>query len=183
PVALRPPLPPPRPPHPTAGAAPPAPPPPATVTSAPTRPTPTATETAVSRAPAPAAAIVNVPTDVVISLPEGDEGERLVIASLVRRERDALAKALGVTTPARVSVRFLPTTEAFERTAGHPWFTLGATSTVGELQFVPLPVLRDRGVLERTIRRQLVHLLADGVLTGRPAWVREGAAVHFSEGE
>jgi len=119
----------------------------------------------------------------VISLPEGDEGERSVIASLVRRERDSVAGALGVTAPARVSVRFLPTTEAFERAAGHPWFTLGATSTIGELQFVPLPVLRDRGVLERTIRRQLVHLLTDVALTGRPAWVREGAAVHFSEGQ
>jgi hypothetical protein len=51
------------------------------------------------------------------------------------------------------------------------------------MQFVPLPVLRDRGVLERTIRRQLVHLMADATLDGRPAWVREGAAVHFSEGE
>ena len=28
----------------------------------------------------------------MISLPEGDEGERSVIASLVRRERDALAR-------------------------------------------------------------------------------------------
>ena len=119
----------------------------------------------------------------MISLPEGDEGERTVIAALVRRERDGLAKTLGVAAPARLTIRFLPTTEAFERTAGHPWFTLGATAATGELQFVPLPVLRDRGVLERTIRRQLVHLLADAALNGRPAWVREGAAVHYSEGE
>ena len=52
-----------------------------------------------------------------------------------------------------------------------------------ELQFVPLTVLRDRGVLERTIKRQLVHILADPSLDGRSAWVREGAAVHFSESE
>jgi SpoIID/LytB domain protein len=173
-----------------------APPPPATVaaaplpppvTVAPAPPAPAATQApdaaAIKGVLAPAPAIYNVQTDLVISLPEGDEGERSVIASLVRRERDAVARALGVAPPPRVSVRFLPTTEAFERTAGHPWFTLGATSTIGELQFVPLPVLRDRGVLERTIRRQLVHLLADATLTGRPAWVREGAAVHFSEGE
>jgi hypothetical protein len=42
-------------------------------------------------------------------------------------------------------------------------------------------VLRDRGILERTIRRQLVHAMADAALEGRPAWVREGAAAHFSE--
>lgn len=145
-----------------------------------------ATEPA-SVAPMPAAnaaaTIVAASTDVMVSLPEGDEGERSVIVSLVRRERDALARTLGVAAPPRLAIRFLPTTEAFERTAGHPWFTLGATSSEGELQFVPLPVLRDRGVLERTIRRQLVHAFADATLDGRPAWVREGAAVHFSEGE
>jgi hypothetical protein len=27
-----------------------------------------------------------------------------------------------------------------------------------------------------------VHLLTDAVLGGRPAWVREGLAIHFSEG-
>jgi SpoIID/LytB domain protein len=145
-----------------------------------------ATETAAvapTAAAASAGSAVTTQTDVVISLPEGDEGERSVIASLVRRERDALARALGVAAPPRLTIRFHPTTEAFERTAGHPWFTLGATSSEGDLQFVPLPVLRDRGVLERTIRRQLVHVLADSTLNGRPAWVREGAAVHFSEGE
>jgi hypothetical protein len=119
---------------------------------------------------------------VVISLPEGDEGERAVIASLVRLERDAVAKALGVPPAPRINVRFHPTTEAFERLAGHPWFTLGWTSGI-DLQFVPLTVLRDRGVLERTIKRQLVHVFADPSLAGRPAWVREGAAVHFSEAE
>jgi SpoIID/LytB domain protein len=162
-------------------------PPPAVVTSSPppSIPAPPA-DSAVRALPAPApvgASRASAATDIVISLPEGDEGERAVLASLLRRERDGLAKILGVTAPARLTVRFLPTTEAFERSAGRPWFTLGATSVTGELQFVPLPVLRDRGVLERTIRRQLVHWLADSSLSGRPAWVSEGAAVHFSEGE
>jgi hypothetical protein len=35
-------------------------------------------------------------------------------------------------------------------------------------------------VLERTIRRELVHVMADAVLGKRPAWVREGAAIYFS---
>jgi SpoIID/LytB domain protein len=145
-----------------------APPPPAGATAPPPRTEPL---------PAP------TPIDVVVSLPEGDEGERAVIVALVRRERDALSKTLGVAAPLRLTVRFHPTTEAFERTARQPWFTLGAASGEGDLQFVPLPVLRDRGVLERAIRRQLVHALADAALSGRPAWVREGAAVHFAEGE
>ena len=41
-------------------------------------------------------------------------------------------------------------------------------------------MLRDRGVLERTIRHELVHLMADAALGKRPAWVREGAAIYFA---
>ena len=135
-------------------------------------------------AAAPPAAPVSIgaPADIVISLPDGDEVERAAIATLLRRERDALSKSLGVAAPARLSVRFHPTTESFERLAGHPWFTLGSASGAGELQLVPLSVLRERGVLERTIRRQLVYVLTASALGDRPAWVREGAAAHFSEG-
>jgi SpoIID/LytB domain protein len=131
--------------------------------------------------PTPAAGVAVAATDVVISLPEGDDGERAVITSLVRRERDELARALGVEAPSRLTIRFHPTTDAFERTSGRPWFTLGSTAPQNELQFIPLTVLRDRGILERTIRRQLVHALADAALEGRPAWVRDGAAAYFAE--
>jgi hypothetical protein len=52
-----------------------------------------------------------------------------------------------------------------------------------EIHLLPPAVLRERGLLDRTIRQQLVHAIADGPLSGRPAWVREGAAVHFAEGK
>src|SRR5262249_46036235 len=156
--------------------------PPATVTPpAPAVATPPAASVAPAASPsAPARGAVPA-TDVVISLPEGDEGERAVITSLVRRERDELAGTLGVQAPSRLTIRFHPTTDAFERTSGRPWFTLATTAGQNELQFVPLTLLRDRGILERTIRRQLVHALADSSLDERPAWVREGAAAHFSD--
>jgi hypothetical protein len=50
----------------------------------------------------------------------------------------------------------------------------------GELHLVPLASLRERGVLDRTIRHQLVHLMADPILRERSAWVREGAAIYFA---
>jgi stage II sporulation protein D len=164
-----------------------APPAPAGVASAPTASAApgvsgsSATNAATAGSPTAAASVASAATDVVISLPEGDEGERAVITSLVRRERDDLARALGVEAPSRLTIRFHPTTDAFERLSGRPWFTLGSTAGQNELQFVPLAVLRDRGILERTIRRQLVHALADAALDGRPAWVRVGAAAYFAE--
>ena len=51
----------------------------------------------------------------------------------------------------------------------------------GELHLLPLASLRERGVLERTIRHELVHVMMDSVLGRRPLWVREGAAVYFAE--
>lgn len=118
-------------------------------------------------------------SNLAISLPEGDEGEREVIAQLVTRERRVLAANLGVPTAARVSVRFYPTVDAYEAATNQPWFTLG--TVVGtELHFVPLSVLRDADVLDRTVRHQLVHVLADAAFMKRPRWVSEGAALHFS---
>jgi hypothetical protein len=127
--------------------------------------------------PAPA------PSGVLVSLPDDDEGERATIAKLTLQARDELAGTLGVQTPANITLRFHPTTGDYERATGQPWFTSGAWVKDGveaELHLLPLAVLRERGVLERTIRHELVHAMADGVLEKRPAWVREGAAIYFA---
>jgi len=119
------------------------------------------------------------PSPVALALPDDDEGDRAAIEALALRARDDIAKALGVGAPARVTVRFHPTTQSYERSTGQAWFTSGAI--VGsDIHLLPLAVLRDRGVLERTIRHELVHLMVDEALTKRPAWVREGAAMYFS---
>ncbi len=78
-----------------------------------------------------------------------------------------------------MTVRFHPTTDDYERATGRAWFTSGAVVN-GELHLLPLAVLRDRGVLDRTLRHELVHTMADAALAGRPAWVREGAAIFFA---
>ena len=118
--------------------------------------------------------------DVLVSLPDGDEGEHDAIVSLTSRSRDELAKALGVPAPQRVTLRFHSTTNDYERATGTPWFTSAAVVNA-EVHLVPLASLRARGVLERTIRRQLVHVMADPALAQKPAWVREGAALFFAD--
>ena len=120
---------------------------------------------------------------VLVSLPDDDVGERATIAKLTIQARDELASTLGVPAPAKITLRFHPTTDEYERATGQSWFTSGAWVNDGvkaELHLLPLAVLRERGVLERTIRHELVHAMADGVLARRPAWVREGAAIYFA---
>jgi SpoIID/LytB domain protein len=143
-------------------------------TAAPPSPAPTA--------PAVPPAVIRpkpVRTDVMVALPDGDEGERPSILQIATRERDALAHTLGVAAPAAITLRVHATTDEYERSTGQAWFTSGALVN-GELHLLPLAVLRDRGVFERTIRHELVHLMTDSALAGRPAWVREGAAIYFA---
>jgi hypothetical protein len=117
--------------------------------------------------------------DILVSLPDGDEGERPAIMRVASRARDELSARLGVAPPPQISLRFHPTTDDYEAMTGQAWFTSGALVN-GELHLLPPGVLRNRGVLERAIRHELVHLMTDPVLGRRPAWVREGAAIHFA---
>jgi stage II sporulation protein D (peptidoglycan lytic transglycosylase) len=116
--------------------------------------------------------------DLMVSLPDGDEGGRSAIVAQTRKARDDLARVLGVAPP-RITLRFHPTTDDYERATGQAWFTSGAIVN-NELHLLPLAVLRDRGVLERTIRHEIVHVMTDPALAKRPAWVREGAAIYFA---
>ncbi len=137
------------------------------------------TSTPVPRAttpPTPAAAAAG--PEMLISLPDGDEGERAVIADLALRARAQLSRTLAIPAP-RVVLRFHPTIDVYEEATGQPWFTSGAMVN-GEVHLPPLTVLRDRGVLERTVRHELVHVMTNLALAGRPLWVREGAAIYFA---
>lgn len=139
----------------------------------------TTIETPAPAAPAPVPRASASPAPVAASLPEGDEGGQNAIERQALTARDELARTLGVQPPA-ITLRVHPTTDEYERATGLPWFSAG-TAVNHELHLVPVGALRDRGVLDQTIRRGLVHAMIDGVLKDRPAWVREGAALYFAE--
>jgi SpoIID/LytB domain protein len=134
----------------------------------------------------PAAIVANVPArEIIVALPDEDEGEQAVLTALALRERDDVAKALGIEgprpgSPGGIVLRFHATTTEYEQATGQAWFT-SAWVVKTDVHFVPLASLRERGVLERTIRRELVHVMVDPVLAQRPAWVREGAALFYSD--
>ncbi|MEI6668903.1 MAG: SpoIID/LytB domain-containing protein [Acidobacteriota bacterium] len=110
-----------------------------------------------------------------VVLPEGD-GDRLDAArTIVERAAVAMTVRLGVPMPPDVVVRFYPTVEAYVRATRQPWWT-AARTTGTHVEVLPFDVLRKRGTLELTLRHELVHVLADRFLGGRPLWVREGVA-------
>lgn len=133
----------------------------------------------------PPAVVTRSRSGLLLSLPDEDEGQRGAILEMAGRARDTLAQALGVTPPDTVTLRFHPTTDDYERATGQPWFTAGVVADregKAELHFLPLAVLRERGVLERTLRSELVHVMTDAELSKRPRWVSDGAAMYFSAG-
>jgi hypothetical protein len=116
---------------------------------------------------------------VAVTLPDEDEGGHSVIEKQTLVARNELAARLGVAPP-RVTLRFHATTDEFELATGRPWFNASVAFN-DEVHLIPVMALRDRGVLDQSIRRGLVHLMVDGPLKERPAWVREGASLYYSD--
>jgi SpoIID/LytB domain protein len=132
-----------------------------------------------ARDPAPAAS-ARVRDDVLIASPGTGETDRTEVVQLIRAARDEIAAKAGVTPPASIRVTVHPTVESFGRSSGQPWWISGATDGTA-IELLPLTVLRQRGQLERTIRHEVAHVLLDEALSGRPLWVREGAAFYFGD--
>jgi hypothetical protein len=120
--------------------------------------------------------------DIALAIAPADAGAQTEVESLMVRARDDLARTLGVEPPAQLKATFHESAAAYEQASGHPWFTSGSVVD-GTMHFLPVGVLRDRGVLDRTLRRALVTLMVGGSLDGRPVWVREGVAGYFADPE
>lgn len=167
--------------RPPAGRPAPTPPRPALTTAAPGS---VASPTAV---PAPGAPVANpIPTGNTSAASGGDivdatAAARREVEALAASARNQLAQALGVPAPgAPTPIVLHPSDESYERTTARHWFTFGAF-TRGGLHLMPIDQLRQRGLLERVVRRELVHALADEALINRPQWVRDGAALYFAD--
>jgi SpoIID/LytB domain protein len=120
-----------------------------------------------------------VPVEFQVSLPAGEERERTRIEGLGRAALSEFSAKTGVAVPARVRLVFHPTVEAYTRASDQPWWTAGATRDQ-QTDFMPPSVLRQRGILEGTLRHELAHVLTDDRLKGRPIWVREAVAMDLS---
>jgi hypothetical protein len=120
------------------------------------------------------------PGAVLVSAGAADAGERSAVSRMASERLESLVATLGLAAPPKIALRIHPSVEAYRNASGRAWFTRGAWAD-GVLHLPPLSVLRDRGGLDWTITYGLVHALADDPLLSRPAWVREGLAIHFSE--
>lgn len=114
-----------------------------------------------------------------IVLPPSAQQEDAAIRALAGRLLDARVRALGVSAPDEVVLRFHPTVENYQRETQRPWFTAASTSG-RQIDLLPLDVLQQRGILESILNHELVHVLTVPSLGNRPLWVLEGVAAYHA---
>jgi stage II sporulation protein D len=136
--------------------------------------------TAAPPTPGGSSTAVSAPSEILLTLPGTEQAERDALIALATGTRDELAKSLGVPVPPRVLVQVHSTTAEYERATGRGWFTSGAV-VGGTVHLLPLAILRERGMLERTLRRQMAQMLTAPALANKPLWVKEGAALYFGD--
>ena len=169
---------------------------PAPDTAGPARPPPPASAPAPAGSKAPAAAtprpppasgrpVAAVPVPpaaaavVTIVLAPSAEPERAAVTTFVQRALADLSRATGRPVPSGLRVVFHPSAESFRRETGESWWMAGRTRD-GRIDLLPLPVLRERGTTESTLRHELAHAVIGSALDGRAEWVKEGVAMHFA---
>lgn len=117
--------------------------------------------------------------DIRLTLPAFEEHDRALVLGLVRQTRDEVAARALVTAPAVLSVSVHPTMEAFGHATGQPWWVTAATVGTA-IDLAPLSHLRQRGVLESTLRYEVAWAVVSPYLTKAPAWVKVGAAMMYA---
>ena len=131
---------------------------------------------AVSPPVAPAALAA---TDIRLTMPAFEEHDRALVLGLVRQTRDDVAARALVKAPDVLSVSVHPTMDAFGHATGQPWWVTAATVGTA-IDLAPISHLRQRGVLESTLRYEVAWAVITPHLTKAPAWVKVGAAMMYA---
>ncbi len=114
-----------------------------------------------------------------------DQREIEAVLNLLQSSRRSL---LARANAAGISVQF-PALEIFVnettgdfvgRTRQPPW--VAAATLRHRIEIQPLAILKRRGILETTLRHELVHVLVDAVGGKQtPRWLAEGLALHYAD--
>jgi stage II sporulation protein D len=100
---------------------------------------------------------------------------------LATRYLHAAEESTGLVYQARPKLKVYGTVAEYRDATGEPGWV--AASTRGRtIQMQPPEVLREAGVLDSTLRHELLHMLIDShAAAGTPRWLREGLVLYLSQ--
>jgi len=108
------------------------------------------------------------------------DSEIIPLAKRLLRETEA---NLGWKLSFQVRLQIYPSLDSYRNNTGQPGWV--AASTRGRtIRLQPMAELRKHGVLEATLRHELIHLLVESRATGNlPPWFREGLVLYLADAE
>src|SRR5262249_33272029 len=119
--------------------------------------------------------------EIVTMLSMRPDQDRAVL-SLAEREVRDVARRTGLQAPPSIELRVYPDIESFRDATAEPGW-VAAHTTGARIDLQPAATLRARGVLESTLRHEIVHVfLETRAAPGLPVWFREGLAAYLSDG-
>lgn len=106
------------------------------------------------------------------------KGREVLEVATKARQQLAEKYQLALTTP--IEIRLSATTYEFCQRTGQPWWQ-ASISRQRVIYLQPLRLLRERGILETTLRHELMHQLVEDLSKGHaPIWLNEALAIYNS---
>jgi len=106
------------------------------------------------------------------------DAEVLVVA---QNTLDALESELGWKLDFKVQLRVFPSLDGYRNVTGQPGWTAAYTQGRG-ISLQPPAALKDKSILESTLRHELLHLLVESrARAGTPLWFREGLVLYLAD--
>jgi stage II sporulation protein D len=113
-----------------------------------------------------------------VRVPNGSTVSAGELGRLALRVRESLSTALGASADT-LTVELHGTLDGFRYETGRPWWVSAAVKGT-TIDLAPAALLAQRDGIEATLRTAMAELMVAPSLADRPAWVRVGAARHFS---
>jgi stage II sporulation protein D len=115
--------------------------------------------------------------ELLTTQPEVDSG----LLPIAEQALEAAQSDLGWKLDFKVQLRVFPTLDAYRNTTGQPGW-IAAYTRGHRISLQPTAVLKDKSILESTLRHEFTHLLVEArAHAGTPLWFREGLVLYFAD--